>query len=95
MHLINLIHRVASHDLVVDSAYHATDSASYSLYRCGGIRAMATNPPKGDGKRNGAVRGRSQLKHPDGRWIKRNTETGRFIDRKSDEKPFKGVRREK
>lgn len=57
---------------------------------------MATNPPSGDGHRKGAVRKRSQVCNPKtGKWTKRNTETGRFIDQKSDDKPFKGVRKEK
>lgn len=56
---------------------------------------MATNPPKGDGHRNGAVRQRSQTKTPSGNYVKRDTNTGRFIDVKSDNKPFKGVRKEK
>jgi hypothetical protein len=56
---------------------------------------MATNPPKGDGHRNGAVRDRSQTQTPSGHYVKRNTETGRFMDVKSDMKPFKGVRKEK
>lgn len=56
---------------------------------------MATNPPKGDGHRNGAVRQRSQVFNPHNeRFVKRDTETGRFIDQKSNSKPFKGVRRE-
>lgn len=57
---------------------------------------MATNPPKGDGHRNGAVRDRSQLENPKtGQWVKRDSDTGRFMDVKQDGKPFKGVRREK
>ena len=57
---------------------------------------MATNPPTGDGHRNGAVRGRSQTYNPKtNRWVKRDTGTGRFMDQKADPKPFKGVRREK
>ena len=57
---------------------------------------MATNPPKGDGHRNGAVKGRSQTHNPQNdRWTKRDTETGRFMDQKADSKPFKGVRKEK
>ena len=57
---------------------------------------MATNPPKGDGHRVGAVRDRSQTYNPKtDDWVKRDTDSGRFIDRKSDDKPFKGVRREK
>lgn len=57
---------------------------------------MATNPPKGDGHRNGAVRDRSQVKNPQNdNWTKRDTNTGRFMDQKQDSKPFKGVRKEK
>ncbi len=57
---------------------------------------MATNPPKGDGHRNGAVRGRSQVHNPKtNHWVKRDRDTGRFIDQKADDKPFKGVRKEK
>lgn len=56
---------------------------------------MATNPPKGPGRR-GAVKGRSQVQNPhNGNWTKRDTETGRFMDQKKDGKPFKGVRKEK
>lgn len=56
---------------------------------------MATNPPKGPGRR-GAVRGRSQTHNPSiGRHVKRDTGNGRFMDVKSDTKPFKGVRKEK
>lgn len=54
---------------------------------------MATNPPKGPGRR-GAVRGRSQFLAPNGQYVKRNTSTGRFMNGKADGKPFKGVRRE-
>ena len=57
---------------------------------------MATNPPTGDGHRNGAVRQRSQVLNPKtGLWVKRDTETGRFMDNKMDGGPFKDVRREK
>jgi len=57
---------------------------------------MATNPPKGDGHRRGAVRERSQVYNPKTEdWTKRETKSGQFIDRKSDDKPFKGVRKEK
>lgn len=57
---------------------------------------MATNPPKGDGHRHGAVRDRSQVKNPiNENWTKRDTDTGQFIDQKSDGTPFKGVRKEK
>lgn len=56
---------------------------------------MATNPPTGDGRRIGAVRDRSQTQTPSKHWVKRDTETGRFMDVKSDGKPFKGVRKER
>lgn len=57
---------------------------------------MATNPPTGDGHRKGAVRKRSQTYNPQNdRWTKRDVDTGQFIDQKSDDKPFKGVRKEK
>lgn len=57
---------------------------------------MATNPPKGDNHRNGAVRDRSQVHNPkNDHWVKRDSDTGKFIDQKSDNKPFKGVRKEK
>jgi hypothetical protein len=57
---------------------------------------MATNPPSGDGRRKGAVRGRSQTHNPKtNRWVKRDTSTGRFMDQKADPKLFKGVRKEK
>lgn len=46
--------------------------------------------------RDGAVKGRSQFKGPNGNYIKRDTETGRFIDQKtSSDTKFKGVRMEK
>jgi hypothetical protein len=55
----------------------------------------ARNPPKGDHARRGAVRDRSQVHNPKtNRWVKRNGDTGRFVDQKADKKPFKGVRRE-
>lgn len=57
---------------------------------------MATNPPKGDGHRNGQVRDRSQTFNPrTEQFVKRDTSTGRFMDVKSDGAPFKGVRKEK
>ena len=56
---------------------------------------VATNPPTGDGRRQGAVRDRSQTYNPQNdRWVKRDADTGRFMDQKADKKPFKGVRRE-
>ncbi|CAL62337.1 Conserved hypothetical protein [Herminiimonas arsenicoxydans] len=57
---------------------------------------MAKNNPTGDGRRVGAVRDRSQTQTPSGHYVKRDAETGRFLDVKtSDKTPFKGVRREK
>ena len=56
---------------------------------------MAKNPPSGDGHRKGAVRAREQFKLPNGDWMKRNTKNGQFMDRKADDKPFKGVRKVK
>jgi len=57
---------------------------------------MATNPPIGDGHRKGAVRKRSQTKTPSGHYVKRDADTGRFMDVKTSSKtPFKGVRKEK
>ncbi|MCS3557408.1 MULTISPECIES: hypothetical protein [unclassified Sphingobacterium] len=57
---------------------------------------MATNPPN-DNARNGAVRERSQTYNPKtDSWIKRDANTGKFMDMKtSNNKPFKGVRKEK
>lgn len=45
--------------------------------------------------RDGAVKNRSQFKGPNGNYIKRDTETGRFMDQKSSDGKFKGVRMEK
>lgn len=57
---------------------------------------MATNPPVGDNRRNGAVRRHSQVQNPKtGLYVKRDADTGRFMDVKQDETPFKGVRKEK
>lgn len=51
---------------------------------------MATNPPSGDGHRNGAVRNRSQVYNPKTeQWVKRDKDTGRFMDVKQDGTPFK------
>lgn len=57
---------------------------------------MATNGEKGDGHRNGAVKGRDQVYNPqNGKWVKRNTEDGKFLDVKQDGKLFKGVKKSK
>jgi hypothetical protein len=56
---------------------------------------MATNPPKGDGHRNGAVRNRTQVLNPKTNvWTKRGPD-GKFMDGKTDGDPFKGVTKEK
>lgn len=56
---------------------------------------VATNPPKGDGHRKGAVKDRSQVYNPKtDNWTKRDSDNGRFMDQKADSKPFKGVRKE-
>jgi len=57
---------------------------------------MATNPPRGDSHRQGAVRDRSQAYNPKTeRWVKRDSETGKFMDQKADRDPFNGVRKGK
>ncbi len=56
---------------------------------------MAKNGKSGDGRRHGAVCERSQTQTSNGLWVKRNSETGRFMDVKKDGEAFKGVRREK
>lgn len=57
---------------------------------------MATNPPTGDGQRKGMVRKRSQTQAPNGNWVKRDADSGRFMNQKTSSKtPFKGVRKEK
>jgi hypothetical protein len=59
------------------------------------VVAIAKNPPSGDGRRKGAVRQRSQTQTPSGLWVKRDTQTGRFMDVKTSGGRFKGVRRER
>ncbi|HVM87915.1 MAG TPA: hypothetical protein VMT76_06980 [Puia sp.] len=57
---------------------------------------MAKNGKPGDGHRNGEVRDRSQVFNPRTEtWVKRDSATGRFMDGKADDKPFKGIRKEK
>jgi hypothetical protein len=58
---------------------------------------MATNPPPGDGHRNGAVKDRSQLKTKimgEEKHTKRDDSTGEFMAQKKDGEKFKGVRKE-
>lgn len=57
---------------------------------------MAKNGKTGDGHRNGAVKERSQVLNPKTeQWVKRDTNTGQFIDVNQNGQPHKGVRREK
>jgi len=57
---------------------------------------MATNKPVGDNARKGAVKQRSQvLNTKTNLYVKRDTETGKFIDVKISGGKFKGVRKEK
>ena len=57
---------------------------------------MAKNKPYGDGHRHGAVKDRTQVYNPTtGLWVKRDSETGQFMDVKQDGTPFKGVTKEK
>ena len=57
---------------------------------------MAINLPYGDNHRIGAVRSRSQtFNSRTQQYVKRNAETGRFMDVKQNGMPFKGVRKEK
>lgn len=56
---------------------------------------MAKNGEVGDGHRNGAIKDRTQTYNPKtGIWVKRNSDTGRFMDGKADGGPFKGVTKE-
>jgi hypothetical protein len=61
---------------------------------------MATNKPRGDNRRKGAVKKRTQRKiKVMGKmtWVKRDTTSGKFVDQKKApaKKKFKGIRREK
>ena len=47
----------------------------------------------GKGHRVGAVRNRSEFKHPNGTHVKRDTKTGRILN--VSDKPHKGVRDER
>lgn len=53
---------------------------------------MATNGKVGVGQ----VKERSQVLNPKTEtWVKRDSNTGRFMDGKADGKPFKGIRKER
>ena len=55
---------------------------------------MAKNT--GQDYRLGAVRDRSQVKNPvTGVWTKRDGQSGQFMNGKADDRPFKGVRKER
>lgn len=57
---------------------------------------MAKNKPIGDNARKGAVKQRSQvLNTKTNLYVKRDTQTGRFMDVKTTGGKFKGIRREK
>ena len=57
---------------------------------------MASNKPTGDNSRKGAVKKRSQLENPiTGTKTKRDRKSGEFIDVKTAQGKFKGVRKEK
>jgi hypothetical protein len=59
------------------------------------LDVMAKNGKTGDGHRIGAVKERSQTYNPQTeQWVKRDANTGRFMDVKQDGTPFKGVRKE-
>ena len=56
---------------------------------------MAKNAPYGDNHRHGAVKDRLQVYNPkNDRWVRRNADTGKFIDQKANKEPFKGVEKE-
>lgn len=57
---------------------------------------MAVNKPYGDNARKGAVKDRSQVLNPrTGLYVKRDSNTGQFMDVKTTGGKFKGVRKEK
>jgi len=59
--------------------------------------AVSTNKPPPDGYRLGAVKDRTQLQtkiQGEEHWTKRDKTTGKFMDQKTDEEKFKGVRKE-
>lgn len=54
---------------------------------------MAKNT--GNNYRHGMVKDRTQVYNPEiDNWTKRDNQTGQFINQKSDNKPFKGVKKE-
>lgn len=74
---------------------HMGESLSFKFFtRCKLFNIMAKNGTSGDGHRNGQVTGRSQFEH-NGHYYKRDTDNGRIISVKSDDTPYKGIRKEK
>ena len=56
---------------------------------------MATNDTAGDTRRHVAVKDRSQSFNPKTeQWVKRDSDTGKWMDVKQDGTPWKGVRKE-
>lgn len=53
---------------------------------------MAKNT--GEGFCRGSVDNRTRTKAPSGNFVKRDTDTGRFMDQKKGGTPFKGVAKE-
>lgn len=53
---------------------------------------MAKNT--GEGFRRGSVDDRTQTQAPNGNHVKRDTDSGEFMDQKQDGEPFKGVAKE-
>jgi hypothetical protein len=59
--------------------------------------AVSTNKTPPDGRRVGAVKDRAQLQTKmagEEHWTKRDKATEQFMDQKTDEQKFKGVRKE-
>jgi hypothetical protein len=54
---------------------------------------MAKNT--GEKHRKGSVTNRTQTRTRSDDWVKRDTESGEFLDQKQDGRPFKGVAKEK
>ena len=54
---------------------------------------MAKNT--GDNYRKGSVDDRTQTETPGGDFVKRDTDTGKFMDQKEGGEPFKSVAKEK
>jgi hypothetical protein len=56
------------------------------------LKGVAREPDGRDTARDGTAKDRVQIKNPiTGRWIKVDTSTGRIIDEKRSEGPYKGI----